>query len=223
MKKDEKIEAVSKAGFDPKEAQDWYRRYYGHRSNAVSRGLQSHLSFDQYLVKLKEAGITQLNQLGSYAGQFHLGRVGDQGDYVDDNCRFITSNQNHRESFANGGQTARIERIRGETKETSERAKKLSEAHLGRTAQTHEYIAARAEAQRGRTKETHQYLADKGPKISASKARRFELVAPDGTIHRGANITTFANEHNLSFSGLAGVCRGSLLQHKGWTGKYIDD
>jgi hypothetical protein len=223
MTKDEKIKAAMSCGFPASDALEWYKRYYGHTVNAQTRGLKSNLTFDQYLVKLKEAEITHTKQLGSYSGQFHLGRVGDVGNYEINTCRFITSNQNHREAFENGRMDSLHASMRGQTKENSERAKKISIAHVGRTAETHAYIAERALTQRGRTKETHQYLADKGSKITEAKAKVFVLTDPDGIEHRGKTLHEFAKKNKITPSGLAGVCRGLLKQHKGWTGRYENE
>lgn len=215
-------QAVVNAGLDATDARDWYKRFNTHVNNADKRGLQSHLTFDAYMRKVQEAGITDPNQLGSYSGQFHLGRIGDVGDYSTNNCRFITSNQNHQEAVANGCMNSFYDSLRGSTKDTSERAKKISEAHTGRTKETHQYLAERSESQRGRSKETHAYLAEKGPKISESKAKTFVLTAPDGTVHEGKHLSKFCEANGLSVSGLAGVCKGRLRQHKGWTGVYVD-
>lgn len=214
-------QSVTEMGLNASDAEDWFIRFKRQKSSAKQRGLTSPLTFEDYLIKIKEAGITEPNQLGSFSGQYHLGRLGDVGDYEIDNCRFITSNQNHREAHANGRNDALYEKLRGETKETSERCRKLSEAHVGRTKETHQYLADRSAQQKGRTKETHAYLAEKGPKIAESKAKTFVLTAPDGTIHQGKNLSTFCRTHNLSISGIAGACGGRLNGHKGWTGHYV--
>jgi hypothetical protein len=45
----------------------------------------------------------------------------------------------------------------------------------------------------------------------------FAFLAPDGTLHRGTNITAFAKQHNLIPGALHDMRRGKQKQHRGWT------
>ncbi|NNK83874.1 MAG: hypothetical protein HKO92_12180 [Flavobacteriaceae bacterium] len=55
------------------------------------------LTYEEYLEKAIEAGITSPNEIGIKGYQFQLARYKDQGDYTVDNCRFITKTENIRE------------------------------------------------------------------------------------------------------------------------------
>ncbi len=54
------------------------------------------LTFEEYCELLDRAGIT-VNDIGQASDKYCLGRYNDEGDYTIDNCRFITSAQNHAE------------------------------------------------------------------------------------------------------------------------------
>lgn len=56
----------------------------------------SDLTFQQYLDKLVEAGISP-SMVGNQSHQYNLSRYGDQGVYTVDNCRFITRLENLKE------------------------------------------------------------------------------------------------------------------------------
>jgi hypothetical protein len=51
----------------------------------------------------KRAGIKHPDQIGKAVSEFQMGRLGDVGDYVWGNCRFITTAQNLSERALNGG------------------------------------------------------------------------------------------------------------------------
>jgi hypothetical protein len=201
----------------------WEDKYRRHTYAAEQRGMDTSLTFDQYMTKVREAGIENPDQIGKRAGQFQLGRVGDVGRYEDANCRFITARQNRQECFQNGRHLEGMKRLSelrtGQTKDVSEWARKISQTLTGRTKETDPGLAAMAEKLRGRTASTDPSLASAADK----KSRDFVLVSPDGQIHEGRNISEFCRSQGLSQGKMSDVCRGDRRQHKGWTGHYLPD
>jgi len=65
------------------------------------------------------AGLIAPTQIGLRTKQFQMARLGDSGDYVWGNCRFITADENLQEKMENGG--------------TDVAARKISKALTGRT------------------------------------------------------------------------------------------
>lgn len=126
-------EHVSSFGLDPNEAEVWFDKYKRHVYQAVARGLNSELSFENYLAKAVQAGISSPEQIGTKTGQFVMGRVGDVGNYTQESCRFITTKQNHQEAKENGRHV--------------ERDLLHSQRMLGRNKDNTSGIAARAENQ----------------------------------------------------------------------------
>jgi hypothetical protein len=102
MKQDEKVAIALNYGYTEEDAETWYAKYSIHQRNARVRGLESELSFEQYLSKAVQAGIDAPDGIGTNTGQFVLGRVGDVGNYTVDSCRFITTTQNLQEATENG-------------------------------------------------------------------------------------------------------------------------
>lgn len=58
----------------------------------------STLTFEQYLNKLREAALTP-SDVGNDEGKYNLSRHNDEGAYTDENCRFITREENLQEQF----------------------------------------------------------------------------------------------------------------------------
>lgn len=56
----------------------------------------STLTFEQYILKLKEVGITP-EQVGNSIDSYHLSRYNDEGPYTHKSCRFITKKENLEE------------------------------------------------------------------------------------------------------------------------------
>lgn len=67
----------------------------------IFRYIESTLTFAQYLTKMREAGIGPLD-LGMKNGQWQIARLGDQGAYTIDNCRFVLREVNFAEQVQNG-------------------------------------------------------------------------------------------------------------------------
>lgn len=89
-------------------------KYWTHRSNC-SRKKVSPLTFDEYLLKLEDAGI-RAEDVGATKGKYQLSRYTDSGDYTPESCRFITKEQNYSEEIKNGGIENGAEKKRGRTK-----------------------------------------------------------------------------------------------------------
>lgn len=56
----------------------------------------STLTFEQYLIKLDEAGIKP-EDVGNYSQNYHLSRYNDEGPYTNESCRFIPKPENMNE------------------------------------------------------------------------------------------------------------------------------
>lgn len=97
-----KVKILEDRGFKKEDLQPWYRKYHAHQHNASIRGLQSELTFEQFMQKVKDAELVTPNQIGVKKDQYQLSRVGDVGSYTDDRCRFVTVQKNRKESQTNG-------------------------------------------------------------------------------------------------------------------------
>lgn len=196
------IAAVTAMGYSAQDTDAWYEQYQRHLATARARGLDSQLSFDQYMIKAAEANLLCVDQIGRASHQFQLGRVGDVGNYHDGNCRFITARQNHQESYQNGrsieSDKARSATMTGQTKETSDRVRKMAQTKTGRTKETNEGLAI----------------------TSAKLAKSFILTSPDGLEVRGKNLSEFCDQNNLSKFAMYDVLAGRRPHHKGWRGNY---
>jgi hypothetical protein len=201
MRVEEQIKICSETGFDQADSQAWYQKYAIQRQSAQQRGIGRDLSFREYLNLANQAGLTKPDQIGRSAEQFHLSRHGDAGNYTTGNCRFITARENHFEAIQNGTLDRHHAAMIGQTKETSERVRKM------------------AQKKTGRTKENDQGRAAQADKL----AKEFVLRAPDGTVHRGKNVVEFCKQHNLDQANLAKVLSGKRPSHKQWTGFYTSE
>ena len=73
-----------------------YRRYINKCINAKSEGLICELTFDEYCLLVKNAGLKSSN-LGFTGDKYVLARYNDSGNYTYGNCRFITQKENMKE------------------------------------------------------------------------------------------------------------------------------
>lgn len=203
MATEEQIEIVKAHGLPEATTGGWAQKFKRHKALAAARGLQSHLTFDQYIQKVVEAGMTSPHQHGLRKGQLVLGRVGDEGDYEVERCRFITTEQNLREGYDNGkhvnGIKRRAQGMIGQTKENSEWVRKISERLTGRTKETHSSYAA----------------------LAVKLAKDFILIDPNGVEHRGSNVKEFCQGHGLNVFAIYSVFAGRRNHHQHWTGHYV--
>lgn len=71
------------------------------------------LTMDEYLLLAYDAGVIHEDDIGPGKGKLVMGRVGDVGDYILGNCRFITSEDNAYEKLDNGGFKSMAEKMKG--------------------------------------------------------------------------------------------------------------
>ena len=198
MNFEEQLRIVGKFGLMLTDTDEWYRKYTGHLSSARKRGLVSNLSFEDYLRKVVTADLEAPGQIGKHNGQYQLGRTGDVGDYENDNCRFITSEQNRQEAVENGRFISAAARRSALTKENTEWIRRVAESKIGRTKEN-----------------------DPGRAAQADKlAKEFVLRDPNGVEHRGKNLSEFCQQRGLNPRALYEVFSGRQTHHKGWTGYY---
>lgn len=70
------------------------RRWLNKSINALKEGIDFSLSFEEFCILVKSAGLVS-SELGFSGGKkFVLARYGDAGGYVYGNCRFITQSEN---------------------------------------------------------------------------------------------------------------------------------
>ena len=96
---------TSKVGFGIK-----YQRLVG---NADLKGIKVMLTFDQYLKLAYNVGMNSPTEIGTKMNSYQMGRIGDVGDYIQGNCRFIPRTQNMQERTDNGGAKRQGDKIRG--------------------------------------------------------------------------------------------------------------
>ena len=75
----------------------WKTKYRAKEKNAKKEGLAVLLTFDEYLYKLFEAGITSPIEIGVQREKYQLARFKDEGNYTVESCRFITKKENEEE------------------------------------------------------------------------------------------------------------------------------
>lgn len=66
----------------------------------------------------------------------------------------------------------------------------------------------------------------KCPQLSGENnpsARPVVLISPEKQEYKLSCYAPFCKEHNLNHGNICGVLQGKRKQHKGWTGKYIDN
>lgn len=191
------------------------RKWDGYMRNCRNRGL-GHLTYEQWLAKLDEAGIT-FEQVGRTVGSYCLARYTDSGDYTPDSCRFVPLAVNFEDRHKNGITEAIAQKLRGRTKFTHESVAKRAAKILGRTAESHPEFTARAEKaaskMRGRTKHTHAGHASTAEKTSCD----FSFRDPSGVVHSGRGLNDFAKANGLLANALSKLRHGRLKAYKGWT------
>lgn len=216
-KSSERQQFVESVGLDKKDASGWFGKFYNFLKNSKARGCSCQLTFDQYLNMALDAGLMRYDQIGRAADQYCVGRYGDKGDYVPENCRFITNSQNAEERLMNGGCASAGMSLRGRNKFNCPGQKARSDKMLGKTKENDEVVMTRAVKMSGRTKETHSGVATSALKNS----KTFVLIDPSGKEYRGINLNQFCKDHGLNQGSMASVCRGQTKHHKGWRGIYI--
>jgi hypothetical protein len=117
LKHEAKIKIVQDSGLNPADTEAWFGKYQKQRTNATARGMVAELSFQEYITKAVEAGLTNPESIGCGNGQFVLGRHGDVGNYGVENCRFITTAQNRIDAIESGAYHRASKTLTGRTKE----------------------------------------------------------------------------------------------------------
>lgn len=206
MEQIEKRWITGSFGLNPDDGVNWYEKYRKHYRHADERGLGSSLTFEMFLAKAIEAGLTRPDQIGVRVGCYQLGRIGDIGSYTSSNCRFITITQNRHEAYANGrmDHVGKIvsEKNTGKTRYNSEQYRKATETFLANI-------------------EIHRPQLIKMQAMGIEKwARDFVVFDPDGNRYEGKNLADFCRTHGLTRSHMTSVCLGDLKHYKGWTGYY---
>lgn len=190
------------------------KKWRDHKWRCKQRGLQP-LTYEQYLAKLQEAGIT-VEQVGRTLGGYHLARYTDSGDYTPDSCRFVPAEVNRAEAFMNGRMEIGRQKVLGRTKHTHEGIARGAEKRRGRTAETHPSIATRAaragDTMRGRTKQTHASHARAAEKNSCD----FAFIDPSGKLHTGRGMNDFSKANGLHSGSMSKLKTGKLKSYHGW-------
>ena len=190
-------------------------KWNGHVSNSRSRGL-GYLTYEQYLAKLSDAGITA-EQVGRKADCYHLARRTDKGDYTTESCRFIPHLENLSEKIINGGIESQRQKNKSKTKLNNYGVARQAASIRGRTKETNPELAIRAAlagaTMRGRTKHSHSGVA----RAAEKNAGEFSFVDPYGLVHSGRNINEFCAKHGLLANAMSKLRHGRLKTYKGWT------
>ena len=74
-----------------------YSKWLNKRNNAKSEGLECELSYEEFCLLVKEAGIVSSDLGFSSDGKYVFARYNDSGNYTYDNCRVITQLENAHE------------------------------------------------------------------------------------------------------------------------------
>lgn len=86
-------------GLPPEEVSVWAKKWTNLKGDAKRKGRQCLLSFEEYAMLAKEAGLQSVEEIGVLPNKYQLGRVEDRGNYVWGNCRFIPKEQNLKERW----------------------------------------------------------------------------------------------------------------------------
>ena len=78
-------------------------KYRNHRFSAHARGIEFHLSFDEWMRTWLESG--HFHERGPRKGQYVMARKGDKGPYAVGNVEIITSDVNNRTKIPPKGHT----------------------------------------------------------------------------------------------------------------------
>lgn len=102
---------LSSIGLNPEDLGVWQKKWKGLKGTSVSRGTAFLLSFEDYVTIAAYSGLKSPDLIGRGLGKYGMGRLGDSGDYVIGNCRFITNAQNIEERNLNGGTERRTKKL----------------------------------------------------------------------------------------------------------------
>lgn len=102
---------LSSIGLNPEDLVVWQKKWKGLKGTSASRGTAFLLSFEDYVTIAADSGLKSPDLIGRGLGKYGMGRLGDSGDYVIGNCRFITNAQNIEERNLNGGTERRTKKL----------------------------------------------------------------------------------------------------------------
>lgn len=156
LTKEERILVGSRYGYLEEASQGFYLKWIRLRYSGKARGCKVLLTFDQYLKLAAKAKLKSPDEIGKAKHLYQMGRVGDTGDYIWGNCRFITQQQNQNEMTINGG------RRLGDLKR--------SMSLKGRTKETHPYINKQAQ----KISRSFVAVSPSGKKYRSRNVRAFE-------------------------------------------------
>lgn len=217
--RDERIDLLKRLGLNPEHNTTWTYKWQSLKDNAKLRGAKCLLSFEDYLSLAISAGFKTPEFIGRKRDQYHMGRIGDIGDYEIGNCRFIPHLDNIKEKRVNGGHDNMVSKLTGRTAKTHEYLKVIGEFQRGQNKNNCDSRLAQSIKMTGRTKETHEGLKT----ISNRLSKNFIAVSPEGENIIGRNASVFCKKYNLCAVSMSYVFRGIKKSYKGWTGKYMED
>lgn len=207
-KRSEREAILKNIGLDPDDIIFWVFKWQNLRNRKGDKNSKTakycSLTFSEYVQLAIDAGLSKPDQIGTRLDQYQMGRIGDVGNYELGNCRFITTEQNIKEKLINGGQHTG--------------AKKVGAILANRSKYTHIGLKISSDKQIGLTKYTHEHIAERSNRMS----KQYSLISPDGNVFVGKNLTEFCKLHDLKQPGMALLCSGGKMSHKGWTGRYLN-
>jgi hypothetical protein len=215
-------EHISRIGLDPKYTKDWIAKWKTLRDNcsAVSNNgreaKRCYLTVFDYINLAKDASIHYPSKIGRKLGQYQMGRLGDAGDYILGNCRFITKEQNLLERIENRvfDEYAKVARTRNKHNHDGVRRSSDMRRMMGNTSFG---VREAAAIRLGQTKYDTPGLLS----MSETKIKFFRVVSPFGDEYIDKNLTEFCKCHSIGSGNMSEVCAGKAKHHKGWTGNYI--
>lgn len=93
---------LKRIGLNPMEVRDWAKNWSNLKARAKRDQRRCDLSFEDYVELAAMAGLISANQIGREKDDdYQMGRIGDRGNYVMGNCRFITKRENLEERRIN--------------------------------------------------------------------------------------------------------------------------
>lgn len=208
----ERRKYLIKLGLNSDHTLIWSSKYGRLRDRAKYNGIEFNLSFNDYVNMAVEAGINSPDQIGRNSGKYCVGRIGDLGGYTNGNCRFITTDHNHKEAVINGAYKRSSEKLTGR-KNVSH-----SEFMTGKNKSNDIRMKILSDSMTGKTKLNDARVA----RMAFTKSKRFILKSPLGLEYIGYNLTQFCRDNDLCQTRMSSLCRGEMKQVNGWTGMYLE-
>ncbi len=178
--------------------------YTHQKHEAIRRGIQFKLTFDEWLMIWTRSG--HLEERGRKRGQFVMARKGDKGPYAVGNVKIITNGDNNREFPRNESYRSKMRKALIGRKITW--GDKISKALTGR-----KFSEAHKQAMRGRkaSEETRRRLSRSHLQFSDAFVRKIRREYVFGS--RTAGAQALARKYDIGVKTVKGMIDSQRYAH----------